>query len=789
MPLETEAITGVGNKQEQSVTPKVNPQERRRTIAHLGRMFARRYDMEIIPSGQKGVWACSLDPKVIPIIKEFIEGERQTIRDLPEGSFRPKQILYDEETAMKMQMDDIIPILRHEAGHAKYSDFSIMLEGQKRTKDEGYLPTSFLMVYEGLEDPRVNNLEGEESPAIDKQIRELHIKELGKRLSETPIKQMPLLAQFMYNSIHHWLYGEGIPELKDTEVGQLYETAKPLLDRYFQSTDAEEQRELSKGIWNITKVLEKKEQEQEEMRQIAQQKGMYGQGDQPQLDGGQGTESKTQESSEQISNPLKGGQDTGKQQTRSPQTSQKAEGQPKESTTGTEDIQKQKPKSLLEKLKEAFSKEKGDQQPKDHGGLPQTEENSVKSTSQKHERDDLSKLTPEQIQDIKDSIDKLSPKERIDLAKKARNVIDELQKQELEKKVSKTFKLKMDKNGEYQIVPNVSDSKMQEKARGSYQDIVQQVEAEEQEEFARQEQERLLFEQVQKQLEEERKQQQEMKKAGFNEDERDKFLLYQQLEDAMYPYVRRFKEAIEKIVPRKKEMTYEGGHFSGPKFERRALVRKAPIGDESFHMRPIDRPTGEPRLFIGLLVDNSISMSGQKIDEARKTMIFFSKACNDLGIPFMMTAFGDSTDIVKSFRQDFENPAERVKPKLIDLTNADGKSTNLYDGIEKTVKEMNEQRRMLKDSHGLIFVISDGDANTGLTGRALRNYIDENRGRLTFKAFGLSGDQAEKEQIQSHLNLYFGEGNCAYPENFEDLPDETYRILRVNLMQFQRFLT
>jgi len=698
MPLESEAVVGGSNKQEPPTPPEVNPQERRRSIAHLGRMFTRRYDMEVIPSGQKGVWACSLDPKVTPEIEKYIEGKRQTLSDLPEESFRPKQILYDEESAMEMGMDEIIPILRHEAGHAKYTDFRIMFEGQKQAKDEKYLPTSYWMIYEGLEDPRVNNREGEESPAIDKQIRDFHINEIGKRLSEKSIREMPLPVQFTFNSIHHWLYEEGIPELKDTEVGRLYETTKPLLDRYFQSTNTEEQRTLAKSIWDIAKVLEKKELEQEEMRQTAKQKGMKGQG---------------------------------------------------------------------------F----GEQQP----GQSQTPS---------EERLDLSKLTPKQVQEIKDAIEKLTPKERVELAKKAKEIVDELQKRELEKRMSKTFKLQKDKKtGKYQVVPNMSNSRTQEKARENYQGIAQRVEAEEQEEFTRQEQERLLQEEIQKKLDEQRRQQLELKKAGFNENEREKFLLYQSLEDAMYPYVRRFKDTIEKIVPRKKEMTFEGGHFSGPKFDRRALVRKAPVGDESFHMRPIDRPTGEPKLFIGLLVDNSGSMSGQKIDEARKTMIFFAKACNDLGIPFMMSAFGNNTDVVKNFRQDFENPGERVKPKLIESTDASGGGTNIYDGVKTTIEAMNEQRRKLHDSHGLIFVISDGEANVSLTGRELKNYIDENRGRLTFKAFGLSSNQSERQQIQSHLNMYFGEGNCAYPGNFEDLPDEAYRILRVNLMQFQRFLT
>jgi len=249
----------------------------------------------------------------------------------------------------------------------------------------------------------------------------------------------------------------------------------------------------------------------------------------------------------------------------------------------------------------------------------------------------------------------------------------------------------------------------------------------------------------------------------------------------MYSQIRVFTQAIEKVIPRKKEGVYEGGFFSGPKFDRRDLVRKAPLGNEQFHMRQVERPIGEPRLFIGLTVDDSGSMSGKKMEEARKTVIFFAKVCRDMGIPFMISSFGSGAEVIKEFKQDFDNPAEKIKPKIIDATDASAGSTNLHAGIDITIKAMNEQRRRLRDSHGLIFVITDGGANAGLTGAALKNYIEENRGRLTFKAFGFPG-------TESFLNEYFGESNCVYPKGFEDLPSEAFRLLRTTLIQFQRYL-
>ena len=731
--------------------PQISDREKRRMIVHLSKMFTRRYDLRVIPSGQKGLWACSTDPKYMQDIQSYVYGQRETLDDLPSEAFEPKQILYDAESAKDMSMEQITTILHHEAGHHKFTDFKGMIEGQKVAKDEGNLPTSYWLTFEGIEDPRVNSREGDESPAIDAQIRKNQAKDLQDRITESPLKDRPQMLQFAYDSFHYWLHGEGIEEIKDTDVGKALEKAKPLLDQYFQNTDPEVRKILQKQIWDIAKPLEKQDIEDEKKRQMAQQKGVQGGQGQPQA--GQDQQGEQQSGSgqgEQIAPPsIPGG--------------------------------KGQQKGFMDRLRESIfgSQDKSQQQNQD-----------LQKPKQKKERVDLSKLTPDQLQQIKEAIERLTPEEFAELEKKARERVDELQKEALEDELPQTLKLEKNKQtGEYQVVPQLSHEGQQKKAEADYQRMEKEVEAEEQAEYEAWEQQRALQEAIFRKQEELKRQKIEMEKAGFEEGELDKFLLYQELERSMVGFVRRFKQAIEKVVPKRLEPRYEPGFFSGPKFDRRELIRKAPIGNEQFWQRQVDAPTGEPRLFIGLLVDNSGSMIGKKMEEARKTMVFFSKVCSDMGIPFMMASFGDDAEIVKIFRQDFEDPKERIKVKMIDATEASEDYTNLYSGVDLTIEAMNEQRRKIPDCHGLIFVITDGGANRGKTGTDLQDYIEENRGRLTFKGFGLSSGEGERQQIQNYLNLYFGESNCAYPQNFEDLPDEAFRLLRINLMQFQRFLS
>lgn len=764
---------------------EINRLERNRLIAHLGRTFARRYDIRVLPSGQKGVWACGLDPKVIPEINKYIEGERNDLNDLPKESFDAKQILYDEEAAHEMEMDEILTLLHHEAGHAKYTDFRLMFEGQRAAKDEGNLPTSFWLTFEGIEDPRVNNLEGEESPAIDRQIKANQGAELQKRITEAPLSQKPLILQFAYDSFHRWLHdGEGIPELTGTEVGKLTELARPLLEQYFQNTDVEQRRLLQRQIWDIAKQLEKKDIQDEEKRQMAQKKkGQKGDQDQK----GQKAEGDSQPGQGE-SQPGSGGQPSkpgsgSEFQSGIPGDKGSLGKQSADKTQGQEGK-----KGFLKRLKDAMSGQKKSasdtaQGEQDEKASSEKEDKGEKAGESKQERLDLSQLSPEELKQIEDAINQMSPEDRQKLEKEARETIDQMQKEALEEELSKTMKLeKNKKTGEYEVKPKLADQKAEDKGEEEFKKAIEQVEKEEQAQWAQEETARREQEEALKRLEKERREKLGMEKAGFDENEREKFLLYQSLEDAMSPYVRNFRQAIEKLIPRKKEGVYEGGFFSGPKFDRRDVVRKAPLGNEQFHMRQVERPIGEPRLFIGLLVDNSGSMSGKKMEEARKTVIFFSRVCREMGIPFMTAAFGDNAEVIKQFRQEFDNPAEKIKPRIIDATEANAPSTNLHAGLEITIEKMNEERRKLRDSHGLIFVITDGGANAGLTGSQLQNYIEENRGRLTFKAFGFPG-------TEYFLNGLFGESNCVYPKEFEDLPDEAFRVLRVSLMQFQKFLS
>ncbi len=759
--------------------PEARPEARRsdleryRLIAHIGRVFARNYQIDVMPSGQKGVWATVLNDDAAKEADRYIAGERPTIDDIPRDLFKPSAIVYDEEGARDMDMNEIMALLHHEAGHAKYTDFRGMIKGQKIAKDQGYLPSSFWTMFEGLEDPRVNSLEGEESPAIDRQIRSAHERMMERNLTKTPLKQFSSMVQFLYNTHNIWLKGEPIQELEGTDVGRVTSTTRPLIDQYFKSLDPVERERLLLQIWDIAKELEKKEIEQEKTREMIRRQNQGGE----QAQSGEGASGE-----QQMGMPQSGQGESGQMDQQNQQSFEgKQSGGQEFSSSQKGQGKEQERKGLLEKLRKALFGDKDGKSSGDQGVDRQ----------KTREKPDLSGLTPEQKQDLQRQIDGLSPEEKGQLERQVKRNLDEDQMRFLEEqnKIRESFRIQRnERTGEYEAVPQEISEHNQRRQRENLHRIISEIDAQEETERVEGERIRILQEVQRKEDEKARREKIEMQRDGFRENEREKYLLYQALEDSMAGHIRRFKQAIEKVIPRRKEGRYEGGYFSGPKFDRRDLIRKAPVGNEQFHMRQVDVPTGDPRLFIGLLVDNSGSMDGSKMENARKTMIFFAKVCRDMGIPFMAVSFGQEATVIKSFRQDFDDPAERIKPNMIDFTDASSGGTNLHDGMRVTIEAMNDERRRLHDSHGLIFIISDGQANIGLTGRELKRYIEDNKGRNTFKGFGLA-EQGERRDVRSLMNGYFGEGNSVYPRTFDELPDEAFRLLRINFIQFQRFLS
>jgi hypothetical protein len=166
-----------------------------------------------------------------------------------------------------------------------------------------------------------------------------------------------------------------------------------------------------------------------------------------------------------------------------------------------------------------------------------------------------------------------------------------------------------------------------------------------------------------------------------------------------------------------------------------------------------------------------------KIDESRKTAVFWARALKEMDVPFAIKLFGGEFMSLKDFNQDYDDPSQRIKPRLLQLTNASMGGTNISDPLKASCDEMLILKRKYPDSFGAIFVISDGGANQGLVKDELTHLIDQIKKKFIVTNFALSQDQRE---IREAIG-YFGERNVVAPASFKQLHGEAIRVLRTTL--------
>jgi len=730
---------------EEEIAPEVirTPEEvlrLREKITLIARVFSRQYDLNVLPS-EKG-WSCGMGEQANEVIEDYLTGKLENLDGVDPEVFQPTNILYDKRELATEEEAAVLGVLRHEVGHANNSDFKLLVEGQKISLDEGYLPSSWVNIANALEDPWVNNLEIAGSKTVQEQMTQRYEKSTPEIIAK--INSQPLTRQLSLNIIHHWLKGENIPTLENERVLEIFEKIKPKVEQFFNSRSAQENFELLRDeIWDEYKVLESKATEDELLKELMRQIA-------PGVGPGEGGEQ--QELPEGFLSKIR----------------KKLEKKPKLD----KEIEKHLPGGLRGQVESELAKQAQEQIDQDQELVEGGSETGSLSPDV-----DLTALSPELIEELQKVINNLSPEVKAALDQKARENLDQKQSEALNRELPRFLKMKRDKKtGQYQTEIDQADNQEVESAKAEVEQFQKEEDQRKEEQEGEQEE---LDEEERKRQEEEiraQKEEREMRELGFAPGEAENFRRFKRLESSMRPVIENFTRVLYRYLPKKETYEYGGEFYSGSQIDFDKISRKVPIGDYRIFKRRETVESTEAKMYVTLLIDNSGSMAGEKMEESLKTTIFFARVLKRFEIPFAVKFFGDHVEDVKNFDDDYDNPRTRIKPKLVELSDASGGSTNLSDPLEESFEEMTGARRKFPESFGAIFVISDGGANSGLTGEALKNLIRENQKGMIIQGFGLGAEGQA-------LSGYFGEKNFVNPETFKKLPTAAFRILRVTLQR------
>ncbi len=807
--------------------------ELRRTIALLARVFSKNYQMEVLPAPGGG-WACGVAPEIIPDVEAYITGEKPSLDHIDPSKFKPTQIFYDVKDILEAPKEEVYGVLRHEVGHANHSDYPLFFKGQRIAHEQGAHPTTWMQIHNALEDPWVNNLEIRDSEVVRKQMTQLYAARFPE--IEAKIDTQPITHQLGLNINYYWITGKNIPGLKNKDVLETFEKIRPHVDAYFKGATAQENFDnVLKNIWPHVKVLEEKAQKDEEKKELARnlsgselgsgsgksspQPGGGGSGggqeeDPSQSGSGQTSQSQGQGGGQHDDNPFR----------KSKQTPQSRQEQEENLPWYKRLFRRKKKKDPIEEMRkrleeeaqrsrqeEEYDRNKAAQrqqqeeqarqaqaqrqvqqkQPETYQERLARELNNQEQEQKKENRnttrrtgkppslaDDisLSKLSREIRDELEKRYNALSQSEKDALKEKAKEQLDRKQAESLEKNGQQGLESKKDSKLGKRIVsfrkaPDAKDIEELKKELEKFQEQLEAQEAQEGEAARAAEQKRIEKEMQASQAK------RELTKNGFTEYEIEHFRRYRELEGAMKGKVHSFLRALEEYLPKKETTIYEGEHYTGTRLNEKAVLRRAPLEDYRVFSRRQPVQSDEPRMFVTLLIDNSGSMGGQKMEESLKTAIFWARVLREFQIPFSIKFFGSQVVDIMKFSDDYDDPRKRIKPNIVTKADASGGHTDIGTPLEQTLAEMRQARKQYPDCFGSVFVISDSGANVGKVGGALKSLIEKMQGEFLVMNFILSTSEGEVQEAKS----YFGEKNVIAPKTFADLPNDAFKTLRIVL--------
>lgn len=722
-------------------------------VADIAKAFSSNYQLKVLPS-EDGRWSLAIDQEAQQAVTDLLAGRRDTVLDIPRESFRPKAIMYNLDDLALASEDTIFSKLRHEATHAKETDLRYLFEGYTYAAKAGIPPAAFALVQLAFEDARVMQRQvGNSEGAKENLIRSL-AGPLGE--IEARINQQSLTRQLTLNLVYgRWLQGENLKNLVDPDVRAASDALGSALERYVLSNRADENFALLKNeVWPVAQTLAAAEVTQEMEREILKEVAQLSRKE----------ERHRKRVATRVLNTFRWALFMGPRQF--------------------------EPSPEMKDLYEASGGRRGS--PTRQGLSSQAaalvrDQEIIATHLSDHKLEtgyltssfDLTKIPPEQQRTLTEIRAHLAPTSYARIDAEARRKLLRSYEVDLERELPVGIDLaKRTPDGPVEL--NFSAAPTPEVLAAQEQGVADLLRSLS-----------LTADQVQSAAKLSRKEERaaaharaaelqsaiaakELRKQGFTPEEKQHFENFKRLEHSVIGRLPEFLQELLPLLPKRRTYGFTPDlHHTGSRLDKRAVVRKGPLGDGEVWRRRTQIDSPDPRMFVTLLIDNSPSMEGAKVEQAKKTALFWARALKEMDVPFSIKMFGGTVTDLKDFSADYDDPATRIKPTLMSKLDASTNGTNISAPLQRAEKEMDGARKKLPDSFGAIFVLSDGGANQGLRGEELRTYIAALREKYVVMNFMLSSTDEEVQDARKA----FGHKYVVAPKSFDRLPVESIKVL------------
>ncbi|MBU0981477.1 hypothetical protein KKC94_02175 [Patescibacteria group bacterium] len=257
---------------------------------------------------------------------------------------------------------------------------------------------------------------------------------------------------------------------------------------------------------------------------------------------------------------------------------------------------------------------------------------------------------------------------------------------------------------------------------------------------------------------------------------------YEEICEEVMPYVEEWYRYIAEKLPRKLELELdEETLMRQGKLNRRSVHRYSNLLFGTVYNPRVYRASVKPKFLASIVLDVSGSMSGEKLQNALKLLVFYCELFNMISakfgyIRFSIKIFADGVWEIKDFGQDYDSStrydfmdgtSSTIKVRLMTAVQAGG-GTNMLEAIQKSARDMTEETWEYPDYASALNFIGDGGDTCGNTGR-IRQFIetkDEEDGfgnHMHFATF--LGDEAQRQVLAD----IFGDEHTSVASDFEEL--------------------
>lgn len=428
-------------------------------------------------------------------------------------------------------------------------------------------------------------------------------------------------------------------------------------------------------------------------------------------------------------------------------------------------------KDVADKVQKKVDSMKDQQQPPGDATDSQMQdaEQDLKETADKMEEMEAKKQdAAEKIKDASSAKDLKDVKDKID---KDEDLLDEMKKDLKEKMEAKEKQLKDEMKEK--IDKMAEDGFIDEEKKKQIQDGIDNADLAE-------------LEELQRQMDEESR--------AYDQ--------YDAIREEVMPLVEHWYRYFAELLPREHEIDADEDSLSRQgKLNRRAVQKPRNLMFGTVKNPRVFRPSVKPRFLASIVLDVSGSMEGEKLENARKLLVFyselFSRISKEFGyIRFSIHIFSDSVQQIKGFGQDYDSSerydfgagqSSTIKVRLMKALRTQG-GTNMLSAIRMAAGGMNAEVFEYPDYLSALYFMGDGGDTCG-NAHNVKAFLQNNDAESGFgrhmKSAVLLGSEGEKAVLAE----IFGEENTSVAPDFDSLVGESMIKFANDVTQYTKNLT